>query len=100
MMNSSVFARSTIRSRVLTRPMRDGAYHWENVDELSLYIISISPSALRVRQVLLSKWVYSLVQDFLFHLSPRGGNLRRPVNLFLGLDHPQVINSHRSYSIA
>lgn len=32
MMNSSVFARSTIRSRVLTRPMRDGAYHWENVD--------------------------------------------------------------------
>ena len=31
-MNSSVFARSAIRSRILARPVRDGAYHWENVD--------------------------------------------------------------------
>uniref|UniRef100_U9U6N4 Cytochrome c oxidase subunit 8, mitochondrial n=1 Tax=Rhizophagus irregularis (strain DAOM 181602 / DAOM 197198 / MUCL 43194) TaxID=747089 RepID=U9U6N4_RHIID len=59
-MNSSVFARSTIRSRVLTRPMRDGAYHWENVDGSHLPFSTKSKAGLAIKMGLFLGTGFSL----------------------------------------
>ncbi|GBB99785.1 hypothetical protein RclHR1_03630013 [Rhizophagus clarus] len=59
-MNPSVFARSTIRSRVLARPMRDGAYHWENVDGSHLPFSTKSKAGLAVKMGLFLGTGFSL----------------------------------------
>ncbi|CAG8499608.1 5010_t:CDS:2 [Funneliformis mosseae] len=51
-MNSSVFARSAIRSRALARPIRDGAYHWENVDGSHLPFSTKSKAGLAIKMFL------------------------------------------------
>lgn len=71
MMNSSVFARSTIRSRVLTRPMRGGAYHWENVDgSVSSYLLSYSiifPSTISIILIIFVSIVYKIRIVFIYY---------------------------------
>jgi cytochrome c oxidase subunit 7c len=59
-MNSSIFSRSAIRSRLLARPMRDGAYHWENVDGSHLPFSTKNRTAFAIKMFLYCGTGFSL----------------------------------------
>ncbi|CAG8669031.1 16899_t:CDS:2 [Dentiscutata erythropus] len=59
-MYSSVFARSAVRSRAVTRPMRSGYYHWENEDGSHLPFSTKNKPALAIGMTAFLAWGFSI----------------------------------------